>query len=89
MISTSGRRQKPSSARSGQGSARSKLVRLETVDQPGDVIDVNQAMHNEMDQDGKLDLDHASAAATVGAGLNIQDKSKQAMHRINATLAQT
>lgn len=53
------------------------------------MIDVNQAMHNEMDQDGKLDLDHASAAATVGAGLNIQDKSKQAMHRINATLAQT
>ena len=46
-------------------------------------------MRNEMDQDGKLDLDHASAAATVGAGLDIQDKSKQAMHRINAMLTQT
>ena len=41
MMSTSGRRQKPSSARSGQGSARSKLIRIETVDQPGDVINVN------------------------------------------------
>ena len=35
---------------------------------------------------GKLDLEKASAAAVAGGGLTMQDKSKQAMERINKTL---
>mmetsp|Transcript_23411 Transcript_23411/g.31367 ORF Transcript_23411/g.31367 Transcript_23411/m.31367 type:complete len:132 (-) Transcript_23411:77-472(-) len=46
-------------------------------------------MKNEMDQDGKLDLEQASAAATVGAGFQMQEKSIDAMRRILGTLQQT
>ena len=43
-------------------------------------------MEEEKDVNGKLDLNTASAAAVVGAGLTMQDKAKQAMQRINAGL---
>lgn len=52
----------------------------------GLLIDVNAQMEEEKDAQGKLDLDTASAAAVVGAGLTMQDKAKQAMGRINYEL---
>ena len=45
-------------------------------------------MEEEKDEQGKLDIDTASAAAVVGAGLSMQDKAKQAMGRINDELDQ-
>ena len=46
-------------------------------------------MQREMDANGKLDLEEASAAAVAGAGLTMQDKSKAAMERVKNTLDKT
>ena len=43
-------------------------------------------MEEEKDENGKLDLDKASAAAVIGAGFHMQDKAKEAMTRINQRL---
>ena len=46
-------------------------------------------MQREIDANGKLDLEEASAAAVAGAGLTMQDKSKAAMERVKNTLDKT
>ena len=53
------------------------------------VVDVGLAMEEEKDENGQVDLEYASAAATVGVGFHLQDKSKAAMTRIIGTLADT
>ena len=52
-------------------------------------IDPRAQMQREMDANGKLDLEEASAAAVAGAGLTMQDKSKAAMERVKNTLDKT
>ena len=84
LIQTSARKRGTAKGTSGKKRAADRQATIEL-----EGIDVDKAMREAMDEEGKVDLEQANQAAVVGVGFHLQAESKKAALRINETLVKT
>ena len=85
----SGRRVDDEESNRGQEKPRSGRKAVQKVTEPPTFVTETHTMAQYQDTDGKLDLENAPALIVVDKGLEMQEKSKQAMLRVNDELFQT